>query len=129
MGRWKIYGHFLSFLASQYRNMNTNLEIIRAACIKANPEIKERASTDTGTDSRPKIYFEFEDDIRLADVLLAIDKTPHWMLGKWSVRSDGAIATPDNFMHGDILASWNLHKDDLTQQSPETLQFLADLLK
>lgn len=88
--------------------MNDNLEIIRKAAIAANPE-KEWVyfRYEGGTEST-----EYEEPIRLADVLLAISLLP-------PPCNDYLVST----------IGWNLRRDDLAEQSEETLAFLADLLK
>lgn len=149
--------------------METNLQIIRDACIKANPKIVElefgceiAVSNDRGyihysmwdkdgptllgfvSSSHPKtlrpIQWERGDPlnytilgrpIRLADVLLAISrlKIAKYEGGKSDpgnicISTDGVFLN-ENAMH---LGVYNFLNDDLTAQSPETLQFLADLL-
>lgn len=102
--------------------MENNLEIIQAVCIKANPEIETyncECFTGCHVIGRP---------IRLSDVLLAI----------YSFRDERNEKVPStterynkNRDEDELLIwqYWNLRKDDLTQQSLETLQFIADLLK
>lgn len=109
--------------------MNSNLEIIRAVCIDANPEIVSVVENEfDGVDVS-------ERPIRFADVLLAIGKKER---GHIFARADGEIAVFFKWVDfGEekrhevepTYIEWNLRKDDLTQQSPETLQFLSDLLK
>jgi hypothetical protein len=65
--------------------------------------------------------------IRLADVLLAIEE------------KDNDVRDVKIYLHqafhevgiiwGNIEACWNLRKDDLTEQSEETINFIAGLLK
>ena len=63
--------------------------------------------------------------IRLADVLLAMGETD-WHVGTngrffaWSRNLGEMIGQP---------VSWNLRKDDLNEQSEETINFLASLLR
>lgn len=85
------------------------LQLIRQKCVEANPEIKNR------------VHSAFGAIIRLADVLLAIEQTEHWRKGTFLRERKTTIH--------DVYERWNLRKDDLTQQSDECLQFLADLLK
>ena len=90
----------------------TDYDIVREACIKANPDIEvgEEIAEENGM-MRP---------IRLADVLLAIrEKMP---LGNIPMGHGTSVL---NLM----MQHWNLRTDDLSQQSPETLKFLADLLR
>lgn len=124
----------------------TDLEIIRAACVKANPEIEidewfvcpihGRIDSPIGhsTGCRENVHTEPEyRPIRLADVLLAVRETNQ----SWYVRNDGVFFEWEKFTdggdgHHGVKSSyivWNLRTDDLEQQSPETLAFLANLLK
>jgi len=94
---------------------NKNLELIRQKCIEANPEIESRT-------------FQFQNlhihdqHIRLADVLLAIKQ-----------KEDGLtpVILGDIFWgeEGRMDTTWNLHKDDLNEQSEETINFIVELLK
>jgi hypothetical protein len=111
--------------------MNEKLELIRQACIAANPN---RRWEDLGNCKR-----HWADDFsqtcscppdserklpcRLADVLLAI-KSTHYALdseGEFMLHADGSW-----HYAGPI---WNLRNDDLSQQSNECIEFLYDLLK
>lgn len=76
----------------------------------------------------PSEYTVLGRPIRLADVLMAI-KQEHRI---FAVDDNGDIISLDiagRVITYPALANWNLRLDDLTQQSPETLQFLSDLLK
>lgn len=111
-----------------------NIEVIRKACVAANPYIQSTAHESTGNNLRCKNCGEPDNynnrntcksgdtrPIRLADVLLVIE-------GRFS---DAEIITKDPYYEtfGDIIAHWNLCKDTLTDQSDECLTFLANLLK
>lgn len=89
----------------------TDYDIIRTACVKANPDAYEFGI--------PRLF-------RLADVLLALQDNE--ALGDYT-NTDGYLTFLD---YTDELPktawSWNLRNDDLSQQSPETLKFLAELL-
>jgi hypothetical protein len=85
------------------------LELIRQACIKANP------IGSGGFKYRP---------IRLADVLLAIDGTTQGQL--IAIRPNGDMYRSDI---QNTKWHWNLRNDDLSQQSNECIEFLYDLLK
>lgn len=142
--------------------METNLQIIRKACIEANPEIMELkfgCDIAVGNDRGYIHYSMYDKDgptllgfvstsdpkklrpiqwkkgdpigytilgrpIRLADVLLAIKSSPkcdtYWEYGATSDIVWGNPPLKNN--------AWNLRNDDLITQSPDTLQFLADLL-
>lgn len=115
-----LYAHWaFDYQLTPTRDMREqNIEVIRKACIAANPEIMELkfgefvTSLGSGEDTRP---------IRLADVLLVIE-------GRFS---EAEIITKDPYYEtfGDIISRWNLRKDSLTDQSDECLAFLANLLK
>lgn len=68
-------------------------------------------------------------EIRLADVLLAIQETPK--VSK-IVIDDYGVFWDFNTLSNSTLQErpffWNLKQDDLSLQSPETLDFLATLL-
>lgn len=91
-----------------------NLQLVRQKCIEANPEARWYMSTLHGPG--------------LADVLLTTE-------GEWvsfysasiygikkTGRSEGAVLYA-------IVQKWNLRQDDLTAQSDECIEFLAQLLK
>lgn len=84
-----------------------NIEAIRAACIKANPDSFERFNW-----GKPS-------PIRLADVLLAMREG-----GKATEAQEFWLIEDCNREN-----TWNLRKDDLTLQSDECVIFLANLLK
>lgn len=103
---------------------NEQLDAIRTACIKANPEIVEQkeihVSPLTGK------HMKYDRPVRLADVLLAIDRT------RCQIRA--LIQSPDTLTiekvgYGrSIIFDWNLRQDDLNEQSDECIAFLANLL-
>jgi hypothetical protein len=97
------------------KTQEQKLADIRAACIKANSEIqdwckKHDGKTDgcfsCGMSSRP---------IRLADVLLAIPQIESPIETQLTHRIQ-------------VVLRWNLRKDRLEDQSPETLDFIHSLL-
>jgi hypothetical protein len=103
-----------------------HIAAIRAACIKANPEIEKTVGWgrhgDRLIDDRP---------IRLADVLLAIGEKAK------SVGIDGFVEVDQYgtfWMSARIVenemrqVNWNLRQDDLTLQSDECITFLASEL-
>jgi len=114
--------------------MNEKLELIRQKCIEANPEILETLSLSenaeiihTRTISRP---------IRLADVLLAIREKDVVISAFQSDEGacfgkvvDGNTNYDDRFEVDWSLAFWNLRKDDLNEQSQETISFIASLFE
>jgi hypothetical protein len=117
---------------------------IRAAAIKANPEIDKELSVcpeclgnghptgahmDTPCNCPGSVGILEGRPIRLADVLLAIGhiiKARGSQFGFITVDSYGCIwkGTPH-----EIACEWNLRKNDLTEQSDECISFLAELLK
>jgi hypothetical protein len=108
----------------QGSNMTTRqeqLELIRDACIRANPEIEKRridyVDEDTGDDTWVQ-----DDTIRLADVLLAHSKTitpPTNSEEKSKIQNDVL----------NIIYWWNLRKDDINDQSDPCVAFVYQLLK
>ena len=113
------------------------LEAIGQKCIAANPEVGELKAFECencgSTDQ------DFYRPIRLADVLLAVhgvNNRPSY----FNVACDGGFyevsySYPDDVTcvveHkglGGFYVGWNLREDDLTKQSPETLEFLYNLL-
>lgn len=87
-----------------------NLELIQQKCAEANPD-----GFEFGV-SRP---------IRLADVLLAIRANPSHH--SYSIQ----VSENVSFCRGEtwIEIGWNLRKDNLNDQSEDTIHALADLLK
>lgn len=64
--------------------------------------------------------------IRLADVLLAIEKNR--TTDFFFVTTTDFLCMQDSKTDEELMV-WNLREDDLSKQSPETLEFLANLLK
>lgn len=96
-----------------------NVEIIERACFKANPNILGRRPEAHVTNNKldePLADSGRHHPVRLADVLLAI----------WEVTDPfgdrGTVIL-------NLIELWYLMKDDLHDQSYDTLQFLADLLR
>ncbi len=134
------------------------IETIREACIKANPSIKDlvfgcvvvnevgeqervlwsidswkKGGKDVQLDGTAVHIHESElkeiigRPIRLADVLLAIEKK---YKDKYRVTSQGVFENYNPLLQRHVVnETWNLLKDDLTQQSDETIDFLFELLK
>lgn len=127
----------------------THLEIIRAACVKANPEKKDERDhvnfpcQDICTNGRDT-YHDWNEQhgggcaigneaapLRLADVLLAIWKQAPANKTLITLESDGQFIVTSYDNAGKKICSgpsWKLSEDDLTAQSDETLEFLASLL-
>jgi hypothetical protein len=88
------------------------LDLIRAACIEVNPS--DTTLRDKNSWQGLQIKREYGRPVRLADVLLAINESKKRPYGY------------DVLM--EIVAYWNLRKDDLSEQSVECVAFLAELL-
>lgn len=91
------------------------LEVIRQACIKANPEKDILIPT-----------------FILSDVLLAIDKKHKMANGyvEYLVGCNGAFYSQESLCESQHeLAYWNLLKDSLSNQSSETIEFIYQLVK
>lgn len=128
------------------------VELVKAACVKANPSIMElgfgcellfevepynshnlhRRKDDIFVviDENPdaKILGKFEilgRPIRLADVLLAIGKKFYFDSSfKGGISRNGGW-----YENGQLLAEWNLRDDDLNHASDECKLFLAGTLQ
>lgn len=90
--------------------MKTDLELIRDACIRANPDLKQVSRVEI---SNGEVLVEYENIIGLCDVLLAMEAKQG--------RRKPSFET-------DVLAVWNLRQDRLEDQSEPTKRFLAELL-
>lgn len=94
------------------------IEAVRKACIAANPDIKILFQ-------EPNIYESGA--IRLADMLLAVGDA-------WRKDLDVAMQSLPRYRAAlnrnivEVIKRWHLRADDLTQQSDETIEFLAGLL-
>lgn len=102
---------------------------IRAACIKANPEITNAIPVRRGG----KIE-DFKDrEIRLVDVLLAILAANAANRTNVVLESGGLIKqmewSDDNRHVYQAGADYNLRADDITRQSDECILFIWTLLK
>lgn len=133
-------------------NRSQQIEVIRAACVKANPEIDSSVPhCGSCLDEKDLGYGDGMDfccclaphvkhprPVRLADVLLAIkqkdtdmERTVEEMFG-----GGGAVC---NYLYSALQAFasmasirkefWNLHSDDLTLQNDDTISFLYELVK
>ena len=103
-----------------------NIALIREKCVAANSDIERLVGYgrhgDKLIDDRP---------VRLADVLLAINYYEEVVKNKNSWFDE-----PSNIIGGELILYiteagrmiWNLRKDNLTEQSDETLEFLYNLL-
>ena len=108
------------------------LESVRQKCIEVNPRISERGHT------HDPIGFPCEDDIRLADVLLACEAVkPEYLCidsrgvlyHDYLFEPPQAVPNPQKRQRRSrVHGVWNLRQDDLELQSPETISFLHSLL-
>lgn len=97
-----------------------NLQLVREACFKSNPEIREQEINTRTREGKLQNIVGWEPrPIRLADVLDAM------CFGEFDNMP--ALRAEQEKAH-QVVIMWNLHKDDLTEQSDETISFLADLL-
>lgn len=112
------------------------LAIIRSACNRANPDLLGCTKSLTECGKIPCDDYEHQRPVHLADVLLAINNSPNWK-DTWFVTTSGDFFKAEWVGGGDPSMrerakfgnpSWNLSLP-LSQQSNETLQFLAELLK
>lgn len=95
--------------------METTIFNIKASCVRANPP---HGWEDY--DLREASDFVAARTVRLADVLLAMKSV--CLEVRWFEGSDAFMS-----LDGDN-ALWNLREDDLEKQSPETIEFLANVL-
>jgi hypothetical protein len=104
--------------------MNQKLELIRQKCIEANPEIRDDAGCfihcrmlqggqEWGDSCMCKVR-----TVRLADVVNFL----RTIKGSGNANRYAAWAL-------ELIGIWNLRKDDLNEQSEETINFLSELLK
>lgn len=116
----------------------TNKQKIREACIKANPVDLGKNSTCSGCKERycicnnrtfnPEKGLSNPRVIRLADVLLATQGKRNGIIG---VDKNGYFIDCDNDMNNVKIYGerWNLKENNLENQSEETINFIAELLK
>lgn len=105
------------------------LQELREVIIKAVPEAFAR-NVSFHFDTPFSGIINYRDPaIRLADVLLAIDKIKG-ETNRIHVRTDGVIGEPMpiNPSITFVLAEWNLKENDLVKQSEETIDFLHGVL-
>lgn len=106
--------------------MDKKLEAIRRACIKANPNKNWSFTRECDCPSREDIQVSLP--YTLSDVLLAIETKTRKQKNLYSFE----IAFPALFrIFYDTInwTDWNLLNDRLDVQSPETIDFLFNLLK
>lgn len=104
-----------------------HIDLIRAACIEANPS--DTTLRDKNSWQGLQIKREYGRPVRLADVLLAIDKAANPRYGNLHVTTGGhlgVISPVAPMTH--VYAQWDLIHDDLVDQSDQCVAFLAELL-
>jgi hypothetical protein len=98
------------------------LDAVRAKIVEANPEIvagKARMILGYGRNLQPEV--SVARPIRLADVLIALDTKSDEVYVGMDMQGWFSIAWRRQ-------AQWNLRRDSLDDQSPETMYFLFSLL-
>lgn len=101
----------------------TLLQKIREKCIEANPE---KVCPHSATCKGPRCSV-----IRLADVLLAIGNMLV-VVDCWGNMYQLSMKLSDKlpkFDKKNPTARWNLRRDNLEDQSPETLEFISKVLE
>jgi hypothetical protein len=104
--------------------MNNNLELIRQKCIEAGgdtPNFCCKYQTYDPKDFCDDCLSHSEPTIRLADILLAIKAIENWNDYPIQVNDNVAFGAFPNY----IELAWNLRKDDLNEQSEETINFFG----
>lgn len=121
--------------------MTSNLEQLKKKIQEANPEIMEvkfgceiRTPFTTyvigkHTPDKENVIEILGRPIRLADVLLALENEYQAQDKSYAVDGEGTFI----FVNKDVEmtwvnGSWNLKSDSLDKQSPETINFLMELL-
>lgn len=111
--------------------MTDKLDLIRQKCIEANSEIVEMHTPfcdmeeSAGHYRDCRLYTCVMREIRLADILLAVEETKNHLM-MVSVEGEFYVQqTPYLNAQG---ITWNLREDDLSKQSEEIISFLYDLL-
>lgn len=112
--------------------MDQKIEQIRAKCIETNPEIRKRPCV-LSFNGRKEIGVPDNNgpEIRLADVLLAIHAkfpTTERFYGIDTEGEFGQFSDTEGMVAMEPLVYWDLRNDDLEKQSPETIEFLYNLL-
>lgn len=109
------------------------LGAVRQKCIEANPTIVRWGGFDLAKMALGGVPESAPDEvrpIRLADVLLAIGKAMT-RGNSYFVDADGGFHewfAPQGRLDLRTVGRWNLRADDLSQQSEETIDFIASLL-
>lgn len=116
------------------KNRQEKLEAVRAACVKANPDIVVDEIGHENGEQAPEIERVYR-EVRLADVLLAIQEES----GAHALPSEEDGGSTESMKYNaqvwrdrrwsETLYGWNLRRDDLTEQSDECIDFLYQLLK
>jgi hypothetical protein len=119
----------------------TDYDIVRQACIKASPDIEIRtcACGERVAASMPgyhhcnggaRVWLANlaidEREIQLVDVLLAMGAAGK---GDWGITDKGAFFHSAEGRQQFYDEYWNLRINDLAKQPPDTLKFLADVVR
>ncbi len=102
--------------------------LIHATQLKGYPRLlvyRDDIGTGTGRISEFEIIGR---NVRLADVLYAIKIKNRGNGWTYAATAEGEIIKLEWDDH-EVVATWNLLKDSLDDQSPETIQFIYNLLK
>lgn len=103
----------------KYLCLNTQDEIVAYLVSPANTRLEIKKDDIEEILGRP---------IRLADVLLAISKADENNHNKIWMKSDGRIVANFETKSLKSVVDWDLLKDDLTQQSETTIDFIHSIL-
>lgn len=104
------------------------IKVIRAACVKANPEIMELKPGCMLERYGPDMNYNIIGlDVSLVDILLASECTTNQPRN--IVVSAGGFFEVNSKGNLELVSYWNLRQDSLTDQSEETLKFIAGLLE
>ena len=99
------------------------LQAVREAVTKAVPSIKSHCPSCGGA-----VFGESCRPIRLADVLAAMEKVE----ADYFIDMSGTFVKQNTTLDGDAPErtdyKWNLLDDDLSHQTPETIDFLYEIL-
>jgi len=118
----------------------THLEELKAVIVNANPSIMnlEFGCEVKGSGSIPVLQYVGKSNGQYAlayqndgkDEMLIVERLGTEILGR-PIRLADVLLAMDDLMHElclDVVTKWNLEKDDLTHQSPETINFLHKIL-
>lgn len=119
--------------------MNDQIETIKRACIHTNHNIQNRwevvdllgENEKLATDDpvyKAKVWHNYP--VRIADILASIQGTSIYAVTlELSSEQKLIIYSEFEIEEGSSHCEWNLLKDEIALQSPETIQFIYELLK